>query len=499
MQMGSPDSLPTIGSLPQTVRVAILDSSVDSDPNEVEPTTGEYLHGRMVAAAVQENSCTAGVCIPDFDSYLVLDEGGDPNVPGGHYGSVGTLATAIESAVINAAGSRLLMPLAVGWTNRFNHRDADPNLPEANTVKAVHAALSYAVCEGVLTLAAAGNRTSSEDFADPVYPAAWEEDIVACDDERPLVYAVGAVRPSGDPLAVSREGGQPPFVAAGQAVTYDLAGTAATGTWTGTSMGVAHVAAAATLVWGYRPSLTPSQVMDEVWAAAFDLGVSADFCFHSLLGEPCPDSRRVTACDTLSHLLSPQSPVCMYGGCPEPSCAARPTELPYLTEDELDLLMSIVDEGAVNGETLGERVDGTPCSNDVYGNGTLDPNQNYCPWESTGAYEASPFTLDPQPDPDPCDVCSIVSQNKTDYVYMAIDSNLQGYLTSPTLHVQSYGYIALSDGMQPPILHANDIVAVPLHELSPNYGSGTTLSFEWYKYQGGTPRLLNVEIIQYPY
>jgi len=482
-QVGRPNALPEAPGLPQPVTVAILDSSVDSEPVEVEPTTGEYLHGRAISLAIRDSTCPNGrdsVCIPDFDTHLVLDQGGDPLVPGGHYGSIATLAQKIEQAVLDG-GSRLVIPLAVGWHPRYQHRNADTSERESHGVHAVRAALDWATCEGALVLAAAGNRGASggDDGSEPLCPACWETLGSSCDPEKPIVYAAGAVNPSQSPIALTREGGVARLQGAGFAVSVEgVAGTdeQPLGIWTGTSMGVASVATAATLAWGYQPSLTNHDIASALYDAGKSLDVEAEFC----LFEECGVARRIDACTALIDALAMTCPHC------DPRCETDPEARVVLGEEHLDVLLSRANEELLVEEpVVSESIEGTGCEGVVYGDGSYDEDQPYCPWQQGDGYASAPDVLDPQPDPDGCGVCAVFTavSKSGDLLYLDIRENFAGVLADPTLTIPGYGTIAVGDAMSSSYLVAGDTVAVPLGASSISYSS-PILSFVSYPSPG---------------
>lgn len=504
IQSGRPEYLPVVGGLPETTRVAILDSSVNSGLSEVEPTTGEFLHGRAVSMRIREDLCPEGrgkPCVVDFDTYLVLDEGGDPNVPGGHYGSVASLAVALEEAIINASGDNLVIPLAVGWHPRFDHRNGDITEPIAQTVDAVRAILRHAVCNDVLVLAAAGNRTGSDDISGALCPACWEEHVVDCQDWRPMVYAIGGVGAGGVPLSISRKDGQPPLVAPADGISAEnVVGSEegpSLGAWTGTSMAVANAGAAAALVWSYLPQANPAEVMAFVRQNARLVAEQADVCVDNVLSNSCPPVAQITTCDALRAVLGPESPLCLNGGCPEAPCGAEPDVQPELSNATIALLQSLANPDLVTEGRLDVPVVGTACSQSVFGNGVLDPNQLYCGWETVASYASEPQSLDAQPGSSPCGACALI-KGDTDQVYMAINHNMIGYLSDPVLEVPSYGYVALADTMPPnTFLAAGDIASVPLAGLDGHYGNGAHLSFVWQKTLGAPQVQVSVEIPVY--
>ncbi|HJL27738.1 MAG TPA: S8 family serine peptidase, partial [Polyangiaceae bacterium LLY-WYZ-15_(1-7)] len=521
-QVGAPRYLPEGRGIPQRVHVAILDSSADSDPHELEPTTGEYLHGRAISQVIRRSTCPRGredVCIPDFDTQLVLDQGGDDGTEGGHYGSIARLAQALEQAVFDG-GERTIIPLAVGWHPRYQHRDGDPLAPEAQTVAAVRAALDWATCSGALVLAAAGNQTSSADGAGALYPAAWESTPSSCNLERPIVYAAGAVGWDGEPIGLTRDGGMARLQGYGEAVSADNrievkrtrtsfwgGGSIGTlrpraeptdellGIWTGTSMGVASVAAAATLVWGYRPDLSNHDVADWLFWAGETMDQRADLCpWNGNAGELCPQARRVTACGALQSVLASACPSC------EVPCAAGMGRAEPSAE-VLDRLLSLgKEQGLVaEGVELSTPIVGSSCSAPVYGDSGYEPSRAYCPWEAGESWTAAPERLDPQPGPNGCGVCALFGQGtKGDLVYLSILDDFRGTLEEPTLVIPNYGNIALADAMNEPMLTGGDIAAVPLPWSSASYPPDTKIAFIYRESPNHVGQVVSTTLPFYP-
>ena len=194
----------------------------------------------------------------------------------GYRGSLGSLAVAIVEGWDHwktfGDGSRLVNSMSLGWDRSFSGIPSEPeeitddwetstddpnasieetwgdgepwDLPQVASpldliaspsssvpapVQAVYAALTLAACDGVLSLAAAGNdRGLRCEQQGPLGPAAWESHTVSiaeCQalgldtsgfEEGPLVYAVGGLdakdRPNGQPDRLFRNRGRGSFV-----------------------------------------------------------------------------------------------------------------------------------------------------------------------------------------------------------------------------------------------------------------------------------------------
>lgn len=200
---------------------------------------------------------------------------------GGMVGTIGYLATAIVSEVEAWLDSDpkggLILNLSVGWDGELfggyeRERDYD-GPPEA--ARAVLDALRYAARHNVLVIAAAGNSSwGPEPGARAVLPAGWEERTFR---GAPLVYAVGGLRSLDAPLGNSRPGATwASLMAYGDHATVRPAELFSqperTTVLTGTSVSTLIVSSAAALVWAKHPQLSPSAVMQEVYAKAAPLG-----------------------------------------------------------------------------------------------------------------------------------------------------------------------------------------------------------------------------------
>ncbi len=181
------------------------------------------------------------------------------------------------------------------WDIRPHQRDEA--LPLNNqwpaTVQAVHAALVYASCFDVLTIAAAGNSTRGAELpTGALAPAKWEkllapnhktcvtlfgEDAARARrpgninikvERSPLVYAIrGRMTGIGNVLPNSRKGSTSLQISP---ASYVVAGAdpSRTDPWSGSSVAAATYSGLAATLWSYDPSLTPHQVM----ALIYDTG-----------------------------------------------------------------------------------------------------------------------------------------------------------------------------------------------------------------------------------
>ena len=225
---------------------------------------------------------------------------------------------------------RLVINMSFGWDemwggSEMNGTDFDDqiallqdrtnNTGVPASVRAVHAAMVAASCEGALMFAASGNGSLWTCNEDPMYPAAWEVlerptidecalaeyglvDLTsttaldftypvgpltdALTEGAPLVHAVGAVDHAlvpntlgGNPvveysvLGMQRDKALPRLSGLGyRGVSLDALGSEYTAIQSGTSIGTATVAAAMTAAWTVAPTLAPHEVVKAVYNAA---------------------------------------------------------------------------------------------------------------------------------------------------------------------------------------------------------------------------------------
>ncbi|BCY13926.1 S8 family peptidase [Actinoplanes sp. L3-i22] len=223
----------------------------------------------------------AGQVLSGFDAITDTAGGGtDPNGHGTHVAGTVAALTGNGIGIAAIAPDVKILPIrALGKDGSGNMSDTaqgivwaadhgadviNMSLGSSGQSSAVTSAITYARGKGVVVVAAAGNERAG---GSPVsYPGA-----------DPGVIAVAATD-SGDAVASYSNAGTYVDVAApgsGILSTYPTA-LAASGyaTMNGTSMASPHVAAAAALLLGARPDLTPDQVESALETSAVDLGTA---------------------------------------------------------------------------------------------------------------------------------------------------------------------------------------------------------------------------------
>ncbi|MEO0321400.1 MAG: S8 family serine peptidase [Myxococcota bacterium] len=453
-QLESPAALPVISAgaamYPQPVEIAIVDAS-PAPPGppryDVAPASPRSNHARLMGRAIEEVACPArvasgGPCAVEFAHHLALDRvapDGHIDPRGGHYGFIGTLATEIESAVLDwqARGrtNRIIINLSLGFDDRFTEIGGHTRA----AVLAVRSALDFATCQGALVFAASGNRVAGPDSLDqsgPLLPAAFADVPSSC-GLGPVVYPVGAVDETDRPLHMTREGGLPELVAPARFAALDLAAHGAaprpSTLLTGTSLGSAAASGMAALVWAYLPSFSADQVMallrDE---GSVPLSLpQADVCAHP----PCDPPRRLSACATLQAAINLRCASTPHAaGCaPVPALpcqahriAAHGGAAVVVPPNSFHLAAGPSASG------LTDLVDSPDCPFPVRADAThLSAHPDLCPGSQYFAAEADPGRVVPQPPGSPCSVC--VVDLVYDGAYLAIDPQFATPITSVSL------------------------------------------------------------------
>ncbi|HRI06697.1 MAG TPA: S8/S53 family peptidase [Nannocystaceae bacterium] len=306
----------------KVAEVAVIDTTQDS--------TDRGIHGRAMAEIINEVRCPAreAKCRAHLSFYNAFPWisttaalSGSSSEP---LGSLGSLSQEIYRAVSQwrtahpdgTTGAPLILNLSLAWDPGAGNKspawapddwklppwDIPPNQGdealELNrqwpaTVQAVHAALVYASCFDVLTIAAAGNSTrGAEVQTGALAPAKWEKllaptpetcrELFGVDSakarrpgngnievkRRPLVYAVrGRMTGIGNALPNSRKGSTSLQISPASHVVAG-AGRSRTDPWSGSSVAAATYSGLAATLWSYDPRLTPHQVM----ALIYDTG-----------------------------------------------------------------------------------------------------------------------------------------------------------------------------------------------------------------------------------
>jgi hypothetical protein len=440
-------SLPFVGvgrtRLPRTVRVAIIDSSVDSESGEIEPTMGDNPHGRSIGAAIRELTCPRGrghassACVVEFKNYLALDlASGGPAPGGGDYGYPSTAAERIDQAVTDwlpfKTTKALILNVSLGM-----HHDFVRSGPFVSGVaaeidvghgsgQALRAAIQRAQCEGALVIAAVGNGSNnptevSNDGA--MLPAAWGLEQAGCRtveggngdgsgvalvNHGQMLHAVGGVDGRDQPLLLSRENADTELVAPAFVVMPDNSAppnpdpTVRLPPMTGTSFGAAAATAVAAIVWGYRPTLTPWNVMNEVYANAQALpGLGpADVCTAPM----CRATRRISVCRTVGDVLAD---ACAGAGVP---CPAAPPCTPVPAYGGSNPSLATMPVGGRSIPNPGWEIvddEGTCESDAVYADPEAEPSDEWCPGEHFDDVYAHPFAAVGQPPPGVCPSCTM--------------------------------------------------------------------------------------------
>jgi hypothetical protein len=314
------------------IEVAIVDSLSQqaADDPQIEPA---HPHGPIIAALITDIACPdrRPACLELFHYTLALPRVDGSTAPdwvrGGRRGTPADVALGIYEAVErwrrrqldDAAAPRLVINLSLGW---------DPPETPRGPDLALRAALEHAACHGALVFAAAGNEVLSScgDHRGPLTPASFEtlaaptteqcqafgfassqslEYPIFAEHPRPLVYAVGGVDERGRMLATARVGGRPRLAA----TAANALALARDGEYTmklsGSSVAAAVASGAAALIWSYRPTLRPDELVELLHQTGWNSEEQADFG----LPNPAANIHRLSICAAL-----------------ERACAADPTQ-----------------------------------------------------------------------------------------------------------------------------------------------------------------------------
>jgi hypothetical protein len=297
------------------VRVAVIDTAAnewrDADNNP---------HGKAVGTLIRDTACTEpATCAVRVENYLGLPLLRDGAVirrdliDGGGFGAKADLARAILQAVNAAPASRLVLNLSVAYDLQQPDRLLSTLLPREDDFenRVVLEALRYARCHGALIIAAAGNgRVPAHPEQPPGLPARWTQlkgpDATTCArfgvahsaDDVPLLYAISAVDFGADPLLTTRGRGQSVLAALGFAVVREDPNGGYTRTLTGTSMSAAAFAGIAASLWSHVPSLSPDQVVRDLYEVSPAISAAADFRPYRspLAPDFFAEPRRITRC-----------------------------------------------------------------------------------------------------------------------------------------------------------------------------------------------------------
>lgn len=164
--------------------------------------------------------------------------------------------------VLDASGSGYSSDVAEGviWATDHGAKVINLSLGGGVPSELTRTAIQYAIDNGVVVVAAAGNAGQSGNA--PLYPAAFSEPI-----------AVGSISSDKQRSSFSNWGTYVDLVAPGDGIVSLWSSSDNTYAWaSGTSMATPHVAAAAALVFASNPTFTPAQVRKRLERTADDLG-----------------------------------------------------------------------------------------------------------------------------------------------------------------------------------------------------------------------------------
>lgn len=327
---------------PDAIRGAVQTAVIDTYPND-QPDTPESSHGPVVMSIIEAIACPEGTqgCDIGVGAFLGLprsENGFNYNDNGGVVGRQSDLARGVFEALEahRASGSgRMVMNLSVGWESEHFGGSSPSDMPPP--VRAVYDALRVARCEGILIIASAGNSTGLTCNEEALAPGRWEDIPAPTAAEctaigassfvpetatyRPLVHAVGGLFGVDSEMVSSRELGMPRLAAAAShAVARDRQGLTGDEMRTGTSLSSAVASAAASLVWSYRPEMSPARVMEVLYESGGLTSATADFG-----GGTSIPVRRVDACSAVEFVCAlPTSDCGTTPGGHELQCDADP-------------------------------------------------------------------------------------------------------------------------------------------------------------------------------
>jgi hypothetical protein len=423
-------------STSEASRSKVYVAVVDSVP-EPRPAVPRSLHGEFMVALINDIACPGGTenCAVEVVRQLGLpryiDENGvrdlvDPD-RGGYYGTQRDTAAAIYRSVqtwratdLQANPSKLIINLSVGW-DRELYGDVDDPGPRP-AVAAVHAAIEWARCFGVIVIAASGNRSYSC-VRGPTAPGAWEQHPAPTASRcnalgapppptgigySPLLYSVGGLTHDHMPMARSRVHGMPRLAAL---ATNAVAGDA-TRTLTGTSISSAVATAAAALVWSYNPHLTPQAVMSTIYQTGSETSLQADYALPNTANM---DVHAINVCAALEAACNLSS-----SNCPADPFAAPLACLDMAEPQSLSVVFDQLEtayDNSVSATIIGEEIE---CDNECseFAAGMFladDAGPAECPEPSS---MAQPYTL-PQPTQMGCPNCTFDVTSSV--VYASLD------------------------------------------------------------------------------
>lgn len=314
---------------PRQARIVAADT--DPDRFDGQPEDCRDSHGCTVAHVAKDLVCpqrTRGVCAGQVGWAEALPHTGPD---GGRYGYPSELAAAVLRAFDawradlmagRPVPAHLVFNLSLGW-------ESDASCSEPGGPDTAVRALRYAACNGVLSVAAAGNAHRSDASpAQMACPGRLEVETIspeACaglvDDAflahrrellgaawspvpataKPLLYAAGGLDYLDRPVVPVRPSARPVLAApavGGVSWASPLrdAATSPRTPLSGTSVSAAVVSGTAAAVWAYRPALRPDELMALVADAAVPVSPAIP-AGHGLFNHSTV--RRVSLCRAL--------------------------------------------------------------------------------------------------------------------------------------------------------------------------------------------------------
>lgn len=246
------DEAETMLSDVRPVKVAIIDSGIDYTEDIDVYMRKNFIPGEDEVSIIYEDSCGHGTSIAGIiaakDNEIGIT-GVNPNVQ-------------LYSARVLDCNKQAPIDRIVDAINWAIAQDVDIiNLSFGTTVDspALHEAIQAADSEGILLIAAAGNKDVIE------YPAAYEE-----------VIAVGSVDEQGERCEDSAMGESLELMAPGRKVvsTGDFGGLSVAG---GTSLAAAHVTGVASLLWQIDMEMPADFIRDLLCFSANKYGNSLEY------------------------------------------------------------------------------------------------------------------------------------------------------------------------------------------------------------------------------
>jgi len=426
------------------VRLAIL----DTQPKDLwrDRRAGRSPHGWSLAhigrqlVCPDEGPALSGPCVAEVTTRLALpwrklnpDHFRGTHLDerrGGYFGTLYDLAKAIDRELAEARGSGdlLVLNLSVGWDGEAfggleNEVDEMP-VP----AQLLYRVLEDAACQGVLVVAAAGNRLGGpEPESGMLLPAAWAGRTVTCREgsQRRLLYAVAGVDGTSKPLSNARPEGMPELVAfADHAVVETFEPDLPTKTYTGSSVAAAVASAAAAAVWSERPEWAARQVMETLYDSGSELAKTADVVANPPLGPPAGVSR-IAALSPLAlaeeaavrrgsvppssvHRICLQRALCEAQGADGAACRGVDQTCPESEPPALHLVLDARHAADVSGYTEAWSIapaEGCKATQVLYMPTAERPSYS-CPSDQFESVLARPW-VGPQPQDPPCPNCTL--------------------------------------------------------------------------------------------